>query len=67
MRTTPITYNDSRPAKPIGISHGIAGRIGVRLQHEVREVLPGSLPTLTNSEFFLAGVFNQLINLVDAG
>ena len=67
MRTKPITYNDSRPAKPIGISAGIAGRIGARLLHEVREVLPGSLPTLTNSEFFLVSVFNQVINLVGAG
>ena len=47
MRTKPITYHASRPAGPIGISAGIARRIGARLLHEVREALP---PTI----FFLS-------------
>jgi hypothetical protein len=53
MKTKPITYNDSRPAEPIGISAGIAGRIGTRLWHEVREALP---PTI----FFFVG-FNFVV------
>ena len=68
MTTKPITYNDSPPAKPIGISPGIARRIGARLLHEVREALPRSLPTLTNQFWiFLVSVSNQVINLVGAG
>ena len=43
MRTKPITYNDSRPAKPIRISAGIARRIGAQLLHEVREALPPTI------------------------
>jgi hypothetical protein len=53
MRTKPITYNDSRTAEPIGISAGIARRIGARLLHEVREALP---PTI----FFFVG-FNFVV------
>src|SRR5262245_22580460 len=53
MRTKPITYNDSRPAEPIGISAGIACRISARLLHEVREALP---PTI----FFFVG-FNFIV------
>jgi hypothetical protein len=53
MRTKPITYSDSRLAEPIGISTGIARRIGARLLHEVREVLP---PTI----FFFVG-FNFIV------
>ena len=53
MRTKPITYSDSRLAEPIGISAGIARRIGARLLHEVREALP---PTI----FFFLG-FNFIV------
>jgi len=53
MRTKPITYNDGRLAEPIGISAGIAHRIGARLLHEVREALP---PTI----FFFVG-FNFIV------
>jgi hypothetical protein len=53
MRTKPILYNDSRLAEPIGIACGIARRIGVRLLHEFREVLP---PTI----FFFVG-FNFVV------
>ena len=53
MRTKPITYNDSRPAEPVGISAGIARRIGARLLHEVREAVP---PTI----FFFVG-FNFVV------
>jgi hypothetical protein len=53
MRTKPITYNDSRPAAPIGISAGFARRISARLLHEAREALP---PTI----FFFVG-FNFVV------
>jgi hypothetical protein len=53
MRTKPITYNDSRPAEPIGSSAGIARRIGARILHEAREAIP---PTI----FFFVG-FNFVV------
>jgi hypothetical protein len=53
MRTKPILYNDSDLAGPIGIAPGVARRIGVRLLHEFREVLP---PTI----FFFVG-FNFVV------
>lgn len=53
MRTKPILYNDSHLAGPIGIASGVARRIGVRLLHEFREVLP---PTI----FFFVG-FNFVV------
>jgi hypothetical protein len=43
MRTKPITYNHSRPAEAIGISAGIARRIGARLLHELLEVVPRTI------------------------
>jgi hypothetical protein len=53
MRTKPILYNDSHLAGPIEIASGVARRIGVRLLHEFREVLP---PTI----FFFVG-FNFVV------
>lgn len=53
MKTKPILYNDSRPAEPIAIPAGVAHRIGARLLHEFREVLP---PTI----FFVVG-FNFVV------
>jgi hypothetical protein len=53
MRTKPILYNDSCPAEPIGIPAGVTRRIGARLLHEFREVLP---PTI----FFFVG-FNFVV------
>jgi hypothetical protein len=53
MRTKPILYNDSGPAEPIGIAAGVPRRIGARLLHEFREVLP---PTI----FFFVG-FNFVV------
>ena len=46
-------YNDSPPAEPIGIAAGVAHRIGARILHEFREVLP---PTI----FFFVG-FNFVV------
>ena len=43
MRTKPILYNDSPPAEPIGIPARVARRIGDRLLHEFREVLPPTI------------------------
>ena len=53
MRTKPILYSDSGPAEPLGMAPGAAGRIGARLLHEFREVLP---PTI----FFFVG-FNFVV------
>ena len=53
MRTKPITHNHGAPVEPIGISAGIAHRIGARLVHELLAVLP---PTI----FFFVG-FNFIV------
>lgn len=53
MRTKPVLYSDSTRAEPIGIAAGVAHRIGHRLLHEFREVLP---PTI----FFFIG-FNFVV------
>jgi hypothetical protein len=53
MRSEPILESDSHPAEAIGISVGVARRIGARLLHEVREALP---PTI----FFFVG-FNFIV------
>jgi hypothetical protein len=58
MPTKPIPYGNSRsepdaPAGPIGTRAGLAGRIGHRVLHEFREVLP---PTI----FFFIG-FNFVV------
>ena len=53
MRIKPILYSDSGPAEPLGMASGAIGRIGARLLHEFREVLP---PTI----FFFVG-FNFVV------
>jgi hypothetical protein len=53
MRTKPILYNASPPVEPISIPAGVSHRIGARLLHEFREVLP---PTI----FFFVG-FNFIV------
>jgi hypothetical protein len=58
MRTEPILYDDNSrefaaSAKPVDIPAGLARRIGARLLHEFREVLP---PTI----FFFFG-FNLIV------
>src|SRR5215470_806685 len=49
MKTKPVPYDDGRP----GMSASVARRIGTRLAHEAREVLP---PTI----FFFVG-FNFIV------
>ena len=54
MRTEPLSFDDSSPTvAPIGRAAGLARRVGGRLLHEVREVLP---PTI----FFFVG-FNFIV------
>ena len=53
MRAKPILYSDSGRAEPLGMASGAIGRIGARLLHEFREVLP---PTI----FFFVG-FNFVV------
>jgi hypothetical protein len=52
MRTTPITYNDGRPAKQIGISAEIAGRIGAGFCTRCGKCCPDRCPCLIILNFF---------------